>query len=75
MEITVGDQSRDGLLQVKVAYYEQYAGKGWSAELNVWAPDSDSRAEIEQAARDAAEDFLRRMLAAHSPQDHREQSQ
>lgn len=73
IEIVVGQKPFEGSLSVSVRYYEQRNGKGWSGEVTVWVPASDSRAEIERLARAEAAAFLRRSLEAHSAEDPAEQ--
>lgn len=65
MEITVGPPRPEGMIPVTVGYYEQIDGLGYGARVEVFVPYSDSRAETEAAAKDAARKFLERAIAAH----------
>ena len=49
-----------------VKFYEQIDGLGFSADLNVWVPTSDSRSELETLAKVEAQHFLKRVLSGHS---------
>lgn len=70
MNIEILRPSVDGMLEVGVRYYEQISGLGHTATLSVWVEETDSRRELEQRVRAAAEAFLKRCLLAHSGQDH-----
>jgi len=64
MEISIFQESVDGMLNVNVSLYEYTDDKGKTVEANVWVPDSDSRAEIAKQARSAALKQLKRAVAA-----------
>jgi len=65
MEITIGPSHPEGMVPVTVDYYEQIDDLGYSARVEVFVPDSDSRSEIRATAMVAARDFLERAIAAH----------
>ena len=69
MKITIGGTANNGMIEVRVTYYEQVDGLGQSGDVLVWVPDHDSRAEIKKSARIAAAAFLTRALQAHSSPD------
>lgn len=71
MEITligIGASDND-LLEVTVLYRETIDDHGYSARVNVWVPNVDSRAQIQRAAIEEAQKFLQRALSAHSAAD------
>lgn len=67
MEITVGNYSSDArLVEAVVRYQEIINDHAYSAQVNVWVPNVDSRAEIRKMAREESHKFLLRALSAHS---------
>lgn len=65
MEIEVFGKPIDGMREITVTYHETIDDFGYSARINVWVADHDSRAELENRAREAAKTFLKRALLAH----------
>ena len=43
MEISVLRPASNGMIEVRVDYYEQVDGLGHSGAINVWVPETDSR--------------------------------
>ncbi len=59
-------QVMNGKLEMQVGYYEEVDALGYSADVIVWVPYSDSRSELEARAKVAAHEFLKRAVSAHS---------
>ena len=66
MEIKTGKKpTPDGKVDVIVHYHDQFDGKGHSIEVRVWVDYSDSQAEMNLRAKEAAVQFLKRAVSAH----------
>lgn len=66
MEITVGKPVIDGKVEMRVSYFEEIDGLGFSAEVTVWVPHTDSLSELESLAKTQAEQFLLRAVSRRS---------
>lgn len=69
MEITVGNSTTDDLIEVTVHYNEMIDDYRYSAKVNVWVKNTDSRAKVRELASEAAHKFLQRALSAHRASD------
>ena len=70
MDIKIGDEPVDGKVHISIRYDEMIDDLGYSAQVDVWVPASDSISEIHERAYEEAKKFLQRALSAHSSLDH-----
>ena len=70
MDIKIGEEPIDGKVHISIHYHEMIDSLGYSAQVEVWVPASDSISEIHERAHEEAKKFLRRALSAHSSLDH-----
>lgn len=59
------DVSDNNKILVRVDYYEEIDGLGYSGTIEIWVPNVDSQAETKKLALQEAKAFLQRALSAH----------
>jgi hypothetical protein len=64
MEINASNFEVDGMIEIPVNFYEEIDGYGWSAKVNVWVKNNDSRAITRRESLEKSKMFIEKMLNA-----------
>lgn len=62
MENNASNFDVDGLIEIHVNFYEEIDGFGWSAKVNVWVENNDSRAITRRESLEKSKMFIEKML-------------